>query len=106
MLLRLAKGRGGGIVCAMNDDTSPAALRELQEDIYRRKVLRARGMTPTERLDEALELTQSIFDWMHSGAMQQCGFTDPADGWQEVKRRLARLRRYQEHNLYRPVAAA
>ncbi len=90
----------------MKDDIDPTALRVLQDGLFRQKVLRARRMTPTERLDEALELTQSIFDWMHSGAMQQCGFTDPADGWREVERRLARLRRYQEHNLYRPVPAA
>ena len=87
----------------MNDAANPAALRALQDDIFRRKVLRARAMTPTQRLDEALELTQATFDTMHSGAMAQCGFTDPADGWREVKRRLDRLRRFQEHNLYRPV---
>lgn len=90
----------------MDEDSDANALRALQEDVFRRKVLRARSMTPTQRLDEALELSQSIFEWMHSGAMEQCGFTDPADGWQEVKRRLDRLRRFQEHKLYRPVAAA
>ena len=103
---RLAKRAQGGIVPGMNDDESnPAALRALQEDVFRRKVLRARGMTPTQRFDEALELSQSIFEWMHSGAMEQCGFTDPEDGWLEVKRRLSRLRRFQEYNLYRPAAA-
>jgi hypothetical protein len=83
----------------------PAKLRAVQEEIYRGKVLRARAMTPTQRLDEALELTQSIFQWMHSGAMNQCGLTEEAEGWREVRRRLSRLRRFHEHNLYRPVPA-
>ena len=90
----------------MTDDANPAALLELQDELFRRKVLRARLMTPSERLDKGFQQSQDIFDWVHSGAMQQCGFTDPADGWDEVARRLARLRRYQDHNLYRPIAAA
>jgi hypothetical protein len=90
----------------MNEAPHASAGQALQDDIFRRKVLRARGMTPTQRFDEALELTQSIFEWMHAGAMDQCGFTDAEDGWREVKRRLNRLRRFQEHNLYRPVAVS
>ncbi len=88
----------------MTDSSEMTALQSLQDDIFRRKVLRARLLTPTQRLDEALELTQSIFEWMHSGAMEQCSYTDPLDGWREVRRRLDRLRRFKEHNLYRPVA--
>jgi hypothetical protein len=88
----------------MNEASEHAAVQALQDDIFRQKVLRARKMTPTQRFDEALELTESTFKWMHAGAMAQCGFTDPEDGWREVRRRLDRLRRYQEHNLYRPVA--
>ena len=39
----------------IHDD--PAALKALQDDIYREKVLRARAMTPLQRLGEAIELT-------------------------------------------------
>jgi hypothetical protein len=89
----------------MTDDANPAALRELQDELFRQKVLRARRMTPSERLDEAFQLSQAMLEEMHSGAMQQCGFTDPTDGWDEVARRLARQRSLQDHNLYQPVAS-
>ena len=90
----------------MNWESDPEKLRLLQEDIYRGKVLRARRMTPTERLDEALELSNGIFSWMHSGAMGPGRETDPEEGWRELERKLSRLRRLHEHELYRPVTAA
>jgi hypothetical protein len=88
------------------DESDPVALRALQDDIYRGKVLRARGMTPTERLDEGLELMDQIFSWMHSGAMSQTGTTDPEEGWRELESRLDRLRKLHEHKLYRKVVSA
>lgn len=80
-----------------------ADLRELQSQIYRDKVIRARSMTPGERLDEALELSNDIFSWMLDGAKNQCGLVSDEDGWAEVERRLARLRRIHEAGLYQPV---
>ena len=73
----------------IHDD--PAALKALQDDIYREKVLRARAMTPQQRLGEAIELTNFVFSNMHAGAMWQLGTTDAEKGWEEVRRRLARL---------------
>jgi hypothetical protein len=73
----------------IHDD--PAALKALQDDIYRDRVLRARRLTPQERLAEALELTNGVFVRMYEGAMWQLGTTDPALGWREVRRRLAML---------------
>lgn len=90
----------------MDWESDKNALLALQEDIYRGKVLRARKMTPTERLDEALELMDQIFQWMHSGAMNQRSLTDPEAGWRELERRLERLRRLHEHDLYCKVGAA
>lgn len=76
---------------------------ELQKSIYRQKVMRARAMTPVERLDEALELSNDIFFWMLDGAKNQHGLESDEEGWAEVERRLARLRRLHEAGLYQPV---
>ena len=82
----------------IHDD--PAALKALQDDIYRDKVLRARGMTVEERLAEAFDLTNSVFTRMHQGAMWQLGTTDPEAGWAEVRRRMERLSRVHDHGRY------
>lgn len=82
----------------IHDD--PAALKALQDAIYRDKVLRARKMTAEQRLAEALELTNSVFIRMHEGAMWQLGTTDPQVGWQEVRRRLARLSRVHDEGRF------
>ena len=82
-----------------------AELQTLQLAIYRDKVLRARAMTPSERLDEALELSNDIFTWMLDGAKSQCGLATDEEGWLEVEARLQRLRRIHETGLYKPVTA-
>lgn len=69
----------------------PAALKALQDDIYREKILRSRTMTPEQRLADALELTNGVFTRMHDGVMWQKNLTDAEEGWQEVRRRLSRL---------------
>lgn len=89
----------------MHVDSNPDAMKSLQDEIYRDKVLRARAMTPGERMDEALELSNDIYTWMLDGAKGQCGLPTDAEGWTEVQRRLQTLRRLHEHNLYKPVAA-
>lgn len=82
----------------IHDD--PAALKALQDDIYREKILRARKLTPEERLADAFEITNSVFGMMHAGAMWQTGTTDPEAGWQEVRRRLSRLCRTHDHGRF------
>jgi ribosomal protein L29 len=82
----------------IHDD--PAALKALQDDIYRERILRARQMTVEQRLADALELTNSVFARMHEGAMWQLGTTDAELGWQEVRRRLARLDRVHEEGRF------
>ena len=89
----------------MNADNDPQALKALQDAIYRDKVMRARAMTPAERLAEVLELSNGIFTWMHAGAMAQNKFTDENAGWEEVSHRLAKLRRIHERGIYRPVTS-
>jgi hypothetical protein len=89
----------------MNVQSSPGSVKLMQDAIYRDKVLRARAMTSSERLDEALELSNDIYFWMLDGAKAQCGLPSDEEGWAEVQSRLQRLRRVHEHTLYKPVAA-
>lgn len=89
----------------MNVESSPDALKSVQDAIYRDKVMRARAMTSAERLDEALELSNDIYVWMLDGAKAQCDLHSDEEGWAEVHSRLQRLRRVHEHTLYKPVAA-
>ncbi len=87
----------------MNSDPSRSELKALQDAIYADKVKRARAMTPDQRLDEALELSNDIYTWMLDGAKSQCNLLSDAEGWIEVQRRLQSLRRLHERNLYKPV---
>lgn len=78
----------------------PAALKALQDDIYREKILRARALTPEQRLAETFELSERQFGMMLAGAMHRLGTQDEAAGWQEVARWVKRLDRVREHGLY------
>jgi hypothetical protein len=89
----------------MPHESDPDALKTLQDEIYRDKVLRARAMSPTERMDEALELSNDIYTWMLDGAKSQCGLTTDEEGWAEVQRRLKTLHGLHEKSLYKSTAA-
>jgi hypothetical protein len=82
----------------IHDD--PAALKVLQDDIYRERILRARTMSQSERLAEVFELSNHQFGMMLGGAMHRLGTRDEAAGWQEVKRWMQRLDRAREHGFY------
>jgi hypothetical protein len=86
----------------MVSDAGSTSLAAMQDAIYREKVLRARSMTPGERLDEALELSNGIYGWMLDGAKAQCGLTSDEEGWAEVRRRLQRVRSASERKRYKP----
>ncbi len=89
-----------------NPHDNPAALKELQDAIYRDKVLRARGMSNEQRFDEALELTNGVFERMAEGVMWQLGLTEPTEVWAEVRRRMDRLARAQDHPFYSVSSAS
>ena len=78
----------------------PAALKALQDEIYRQKVLRARGMTVQERLTEVFEQSHLQFGMMLAGAMDRLATRDEESGWQEVRRWMDRLDRVRDHGLY------
>ena len=82
----------------IHDD--PAALKALQDDIYRERILRARAMTPEQRLASAIEMTNFVFGNMLAGAMWQIGTQDRTEGWNEVRRRLDRLYRTRDHGRF------
>lgn len=78
----------------------PAALKALQDELYREKVRRARAMTPEQRLAEVFELSNHQFGMMLAGAMHRLGTRDEAAGWAEVRRWMQRLDRVRDHGLY------
>ena len=82
----------------MSDSDSATAaaavdLARLQHELLRTRIDRARRMTEEQRLAEAFALTDGTFVRMHEGVMAEMAATDPALGWQQVRRRLERLRR-------------
>jgi hypothetical protein len=80
----------------------PDALKALQDNIYRERILRARKMTVAERLADVFELSNHQFGMMLGGAMHRLGTRDEAAGWLEVKRWMQRLDRAREFGLYAP----
>ncbi len=83
-----------------NPHEDPAALKALQDDIYREKILRARKQTPAERLADVFELSDHQHQLMLAGAMHKLKTRDIHLGWAEVGRWMARLDRVRENGLY------
>lgn len=79
--------------------------KELADDIYRRRVLRARSMTVGERLLEVLELQDQANAMMRGSVKMQ--FPEASEN--EVDRltteRKQRLRLVSDRGMYRTVAA-
>jgi len=84
----------------LHPKVSAGGLREIQESIYREKVLRARAMTPEQRLVCGLELSRESLSRVLEGAMWQLGTKDHERGLQEARRRLERLSKAQDHGFY------
>ena len=57
----------------------PSALKELQDSIYRDKVLRS--LTPEQRIADVFEMAEVSVHMAHAGAMHQLGTSDPDEGW-------------------------
>ena len=74
-------------------ESAAADLARLQQVLLRTRIDRARRMTEEQRLAEAFALTDSALVLMHEGVMAEMAAADPALAWQEVRRRLERLRR-------------
>jgi len=89
-----------------NPHDDPAALKALQDEIYRERVLRARGLTVEQRLADVFELSNHQFGMMLAGAMHRLGTRDEEAGWKEVRRWMSRLDRLHDHGLYEAKPAA
>jgi hypothetical protein len=83
-----------------NPHDHPTALKDLQDSIYREKVLRARAMTREERISSVIELSNCQFGMMLAGAMARIKTDNEDLGWEEVRRGLERLDQVREHGLY------
>lgn len=83
-----------------NPHDDPAALKALQDEIYRDRVLRARGLTVEQRLADVFELSNHQFGMMLAGAMHRLGTKDEEAGWKEVRRWMSRLDRLHDHGFY------
>jgi hypothetical protein len=82
---------------------------ETQEDIdqlaaaiYRDKVLRAREMTPEERLIEGFRLFHEAMTFTAAGVANELGTTDEAAVMAEVRRRFDLVRKIEERGRYQP----
>ncbi len=83
-----------------NPHDHPTALKDLQDSIYREKILRARSMTKEERISEVFELSNRQLGIMLAGAMAKISTNDEALGWQEVSKNMECLDRVREFGLY------
>ncbi|MEM9081126.1 MAG: hypothetical protein AAGC74_10590 [Verrucomicrobiota bacterium] len=78
----------------------PGALEELQDSIYRERVLRARQMTLSEKADAIFELSELQLNMLHAGEMHRHQLKSQAEGWEKVSAALERLDKAREHTLY------
>jgi len=83
-----------------NPHDHPTALADLQDSIYREKVLRARKMTREERFICGVELTNEVSLRILQGAMARLHTTDESVAWADVHRRASRLRRTHDYGMY------
>lgn len=83
-----------------NPHDHPTALKDLQDSIYREKILRARAMTREERFISGCQLTNEVTDRIFQGVMARLGTNDPKSAWIEAKKRAERLRRANDHGFY------
>lgn len=83
-----------------NPHDHPTALKDLQDSIYREKVLRARAMTREERFIAGVELTNEVSRRILHGAMARLGTDDESVAWADVHRRASRLRKTHDYGYY------
>lgn len=83
-----------------NPHDHPTALADLQDSIYREKVLRARAMTREERFIAGVELTNEVSRRMIHGAMARLGTDDESAAWADIHLRASRLRKARDYGYY------
>ncbi len=75
-------------------------MEKLQASIYRDKVIRARAMTPEQRMEECFVLSGEAMEQSLAGAMWYLKTDDIESGWREVRRRSEILDKLQDQGFY------
>ena len=83
-----------------NPHDHPTALKDLQDSIYRDRVLRSRSLSPEQRIADVFEMAEVSIHMAHAGAMNQLGTTDQEEGWKLVGKWNERLRRAHDYHFY------
>jgi hypothetical protein len=83
-----------------NPHDHPTALKDLQDAIYRDRVIRSRALTPEQRIADIFEMAEVSIHMVHAGAMSHLGTADEDAGWQLVKVWNSRLRRAHDYRFY------
>ncbi|NNE90812.1 MAG: hypothetical protein HKN23_04125 [Verrucomicrobiales bacterium] len=80
------------------------SIRELADEIYREKVLRARKMSVAERFDEGIALFEELaLPMMKAGIRHQFPDADDADVESILRKRLRRLKQVADYGIYQDV---
>jgi hypothetical protein len=80
--------------------------QELLDAIYRDKVEAARHQKPGEKLLEGARLFDEVCEQMEAGIRRQFPGADDDEVRRILRDRINRLRRVEEHGIYRPVEDA
>jgi len=75
-------------------------LEQMQDQIFRERVLRARGMTEAERFNETLELIETAYVAMSGFVSMNHPEADEAGHSALLHQHIARLRRIEDRNLF------
>ncbi|MEI7929187.1 MAG: hypothetical protein WCH40_11605 [Verrucomicrobiales bacterium] len=78
----------------------PTALKDLQDSIYREKVIRARAMTLEQRIADVFEMAEVSIHMAHAGALHQLATSDPDEGWRLVAKWNDRLKRAEDYRFF------
>jgi hypothetical protein len=88
----------------MNDQV--VNLDQMQDQIFRERVLRARGMTEAERFNETLELIETAYVAMSGFVSMNHPEADESSQPVLLHQHIARLRRIEDRNLFTPAPTA
>ena len=77
----------------------------LIDQLYREEILRARQMTPEERLTAAFEIAPLAHAFMYAGIRGQHPQADEAELLRLARARIAKVRRCNEWKIFLPAEA-
>ncbi len=81
----------------MTEQQRQQDLKKLQDAIYKEKVLRARSMTPEQRLADVFELCNGVMERMLAGVMWQKRIKTTQEAKQVLSKQIERLRFVHDH---------